>query len=208
MFKTLYNNFFKRDEQDIIIQDEINKVINNINHLSNIETLNNFDKQTFYNRLIQVYPATFTYIDKKYHTIDMCEFITNKLPDLIKYCKYQTIDMCKKVVNKNPQLIKYCIYKTPDMISKAIDADYTLIEFINNQTLDICKQVVAKDPYYFKFTKIQNLDMCKFACSYYPEYIKFCKVFDEELFLLVLKNEPYMIQYINKDYQTKNIINH
>ena len=206
MFQTLYNNFFKRDEQDVIIQEQINKVVRNITYLSVIETLDNFDKQTFYNKLVTAYPATFTYIDKKYHTINMCDFVTGKIPDLIKYCKYQTIDMCKRVVNKKPQLIKYCTYKTPDMVRKAIDSDYKLIEFIDNQTLDICRKAVSKDPYYFKFTKIQNLDMCKYACSHYPEYIQYCKVFDEELCLLVLEVEPYMIKYINKDIQTKDII--
>ena len=206
MFQALYNNFFKKEETNTRIDEELKKVINDIKYISVIETLDNFDKQLFYNKLTEVYPVAFTYIDQKYQTLTICESVTNKIPDLIKYCKYQTIDMCKKVVNKKPQLIKHCIYKTPDMVRKAIDTDYKLIEFIENQTLDICKKVVAKDPYYFKFTKLHNLDMCKYACSHYPEYIQYCKVFDEELCLLVLEVEPYLIRYINKDNQTKKIV--
>ena len=128
MFQALYNNFFKKEETNTRIDEELKKVINDIKYISVIETLDNFDKQLFYNKLTEVYPAAFSYIDQKYHTLNMCESVTNKIPDLIKYCKYQTIDMCKKVVNKKPQLIKYCIYKTPDMVRKAIDTDYKLIE--------------------------------------------------------------------------------
>ena len=208
MFQSLYNKLFKTHVYDISINqidEEINKVIDDIKYLPNIEKLENFDKETFYNKLIKAYPASFQYIDQKYHTIELCEFVVNKIPDYIKYSKFQTIDMCKKAVYKKPYLIKYTIYKTPDMIKKAIDYDYKLIEFIDNQTLDICRKVVSKNPFYFKYTKIHDLEMCKYACSSYPEYIKLCKIVDEELAMIVLTQNPYLIKYINKDIQTNKI---
>ena len=84
MFQTLYNNFFKREEPDIRLEEELSKVIKDIKHLSVIENLDNFNKDKFYDKLMQVYPAAFTYIDQKYHTLTMCESVTNKIPDLIK----------------------------------------------------------------------------------------------------------------------------
>ena len=208
MFQSLYNKLFKTDTHDLIndaIDDEINKVIDDIKYLPNIEKLNNIDKNIFYTKLVKVYPASFQYIDQKYHTLEMCENIVNKIPEFIKYTKYQTVDMCKKAIYKKPYLIKYAIYKTPNMINKAIDYDHTLIQNIENQTLDICRKVVSKDPYYFKFTKIQDLEMCKYACSTYPQYIKLCNIVDEELALIVVAQDPYLIKYINKSIQTKKI---
>jgi len=209
MFQSLYNKIFKTQVHDLLnerIDSEINKVIEDIKYLSNIENLENFDKELFYKKLIKVYPASLQYIDKKYHTIESCEFAVDKIPELIKYTKYQTINMCKKAVCKKPFLIKYTFFETPEMVKKAIDYDHTLIEIIKNQTIDICRKVVSKDPFYFKFTNIQDIDMCKHACSIYPEYIKYCKVFDEELCLIVIRQEPKLIKYISKNMQTIQIV--
>jgi hypothetical protein len=208
MFQTLYNKLFKSQSKDLLdirIDNEINKVIQDIKYLPNIESLENFDKELFYKKLTKIYPASFQYIDHKYHTLDMCEYVVNKIPEYIKYVKYQTIDMCKKAVDKKPFLIKYTTYETPDMVKKAIEYDHKLIENIKNQTLEVCRKVVSKDPYYFKFTKIQDIDMCKYACSRYPEYIKHCKVFDEELYIIVVSQDPYLIKYVNKSMQTNKI---
>jgi len=220
IYNNIYNNIFKKSINDIsfnnvvnnnndnldnIINMHIEKVINNIEYLNELETFENFNKELFYDKLIQKYPVAIKYINKKYHTLKMCEYAVNKIPDLIKFTAYQTIEMCKKIVNKKPSLIKYCLYQTDDMVNKAIHYDYKLIEFITNHNINICTYVVKRDPYYFKFIKIQNIYLCKLACNIYPEYIAYCNTYDEELCINVLKKNPYLIKYIDKNKQTKEI---
>jgi len=55
MFQTLYNKLFKTQTQDLLndrINEKINKVILDIKYLSNIENLENFDKELFYKKLV------------------------------------------------------------------------------------------------------------------------------------------------------------
>lgn len=206
MLRGIYNNLFKKSQNSNIFDIHIENVINNIEYLNEIERFEDFNKELFYKKLIEKYPVGIKYINVKYHTIENCEIAVNKIPDLIKFVKYQTLDMCKKVINKKPSLIKYCLYQTEDMAFKALYYDYKLIEYIQNQKLDMCKYVVESNPYYFKFIKVQNIYLCKLACNVYPEYIELCNVYDEELYINVLKKNPDLIKFIDKNKQTEYML--
>lgn len=209
MLRRLYNRIFKRNQYDINnerIMAEINNTICDLNHLNTLNNLENFDLDTFYKKLINLYPEYIKYIGVNFQTLDMCENVVKVNPDLIKYCKYQTIDMCEFVVSKKPYLIKYTFYQTVNSIKRAVYYDISLIKYVTNQTIDICMYVVLKEPYYFKHVKVQNLTMCKYACSIMPYYIKYCMFMDEDLCIDVADKDITLIKFIPHKYQTKEMV--
>ena len=81
----------------------------------------------FYKKLIDLHPEYIKFIAVNFQTLEMCENVIKKMPELLKYCKYQTIDMCEYVVSRKPHLIQYTFYQTLCILSYHIVLDIIVL---------------------------------------------------------------------------------